>query len=140
MTMSDNRIVYVVTEGEYSDYTICGVYDSRDKAAAMVAAGHGEKVKEYVLNQGYDLMERGVQLWCVMFRYDSADIMLMYESWTESTPIGTIHEQPPTPGADNIWDERGHLTITVAARDKEHAAKIAMEKRTAYLLKKDLQP
>ena len=41
--------VYVVTSGEYSDYHINAVFDSRKAAEVYCALGHGEMVEDYQL-------------------------------------------------------------------------------------------
>ena len=42
--------VYVVTAGEYSDYSISAVFDNRAAAEAYCALGLGDYVEEYALN------------------------------------------------------------------------------------------
>jgi hypothetical protein len=42
--------VYVVTSGEYSDYHIDAVFDSREAAEVYCALGHGEYVEDYDVN------------------------------------------------------------------------------------------
>ena len=46
--------VYIVTEGEYSDYHICKVFDSRKHAEEYCALGHGENISEWIVSDKTD--------------------------------------------------------------------------------------
>jgi hypothetical protein len=52
-------MIYVVTEGQYSDYTICGVFDDFDKAEAFREYHDFDRVEDHELNPEtppYDLL------------------------------------------------------------------------------------
>lgn len=72
--MSDTRrIVYIVAEGEYSDYGIVSIWENKEDAEKVVAARGGHKVigemisnahiEEWPLNEQKDLALRAYQVW-----------------------------------------------------------------------------
>ena len=124
--MSD-KMAYIVTEGEYSDYSIRAVYDNQADAEAHVArwggqveeyeinaltdALHGDGREAYVVKMRRDGDVLDVEVECGLYAYEYARLR---SSWVSVSP-----KQPVALGV-----------FHVLARDKQHAIKIANERRT----------
>lgn len=68
-----DKIVYIVTKGEYSDYHIEAVFSSKKKAKEYVQHNGAEcQIEEYKLDAQF---ERGAKLWCVAIDVDNSDIL-----------------------------------------------------------------
>mgnify|MGYP007012632358 CR=1 FL=1 len=78
-----NKKIYIVTEGEYSDYHICAVFATREKAEEYVQSkGTDYKIKEHDLDEE---IKREVKWWRVVFR-------LPYGEAKEACPVGLLTE------------------------------------------------
>lgn len=120
--------IYVVTSGEYSYYRIEGVYSDRDAAELCAAAKDdcigGATVEEYELDKHVDLLRSGRMPFDVYIgsrkgQLETIDVDVMRSNYTPSVVMEEKY------GRINYF-------VNVVARDKEHAAKIAMEKVTQY--------
>lgn len=49
--MSDVNKVYIVTEGEYSDYHICAVFATRAEAETYCAVHDGDAFNDFIVNE-----------------------------------------------------------------------------------------
>lgn len=126
--------IYAVTSGSYSDYSICGVFSSKERAQAYIDAGSLERytdyndIEEYVLDECVDEISRGL----FPFR------VIMYKD-------GSVHEvAPTTPQIDKAqyvhWMDRAYWSppqpwanFYVWAEIREGAVKIANERRIQAL-------
>ena len=114
--MKENQKVYVVTEGEYSDYHIEAVSLDKEWAEAY-AKRRGGNVEEYTLEE-----ERRL---CTT----------MYEVIFIGQSIYSVLERK---GQEYNCDEKiigddEKMIILVIAKDKDHARKIAQDKRAEFL-------
>jgi len=120
------REVYVVTAGSYSDYHILGVFDYETLADKIVAFDPGNRdIRIFDLNDASSLYRNGFAPFSVTLQDDKRP----YIRLSEGDPGDSLWtEWPDTPprfisgGRINVW-----------ARDKEHALKIASDKRAEYL-------
>ena len=144
--------VYVVTEGDYSDYRICGVFSTRAMADDYVRGGYGDSVEEYEVDPEYVALPPGYHLFTVsMLRdgtlpapypgaWDNGAVHLAH--YANASKVGEIELCPPrrvqAVGGGWVWKD-GCMRATVAARDTEHAVKIVGEWR-ATILAMDLWP
>ena len=63
-----SKMIYVVTEGEYSDYHIVGVFSTRKLAKRCQSAVLADNIEEYPLDEGdYALYDAGYHRYCVTF-------------------------------------------------------------------------
>lgn len=128
--------VWIVTDGEYSDYRIVAVFDSQESAKefcngidapeAVGPGGYGSSVgiEEYTIGPP-ELGELFQKVWQVYLNVESGE--LDYETWDFE-----VHPRN--------WSE-GHLSSTTkgpcaAAQStvsQEHALKVAAETRQAIL-------
>ena len=117
--------VYIVTEGDYSDYHIIGVF-AEEEVAREVARGCGGEVESYTLEDRNGPLARGLRPWFVTM---------------------TREGDTRTGGEGMMWLEearRGKLAVICIkgvpllqtwmwARDQVHAVKIANERRIRLL-------
>ena len=115
--MSEERFVYVITDGEYSDYHIVGVYEAVADAVEQVNA-HGGRVERYLLNGGVSNLD----VWFVILNGDGSVFNAGPHYTNEYSPreaAGHIYGRMPGPYRYQVY---------VLARDQDHAVKIATEK------------
>lgn len=129
--MSERQLVYiyVVTQGNYSDYRIVGAYSRKDDARACAAALDGAHVEPYVLDPYITELHAGLKSWYVSMGPDGncqRDPVL-----ADSVP--TSDNGPDYCIPMSKTDRRVVFAMTVWARDAEHAIKIVNEKRIQYL-------
>jgi len=119
-------VIYVVTEGEYSDYHIVGLYSSEETAAAAAQKCDGGRVEEYELDGNADLVARGYWVYSVVMDIDG-NTAQVYEYGAP----GSVSSE----GYICKWhsDETLHLSAKVCAKSKEHAVKIANDKRAQII-------
>lgn len=110
--MSD---VYVVTQGQYSDYGIMAVFRAKQEAEAFVAAHGGDKIEEY----DFAVWEPEMGKWS--FEFNLSDGMVGRETLEASL------KEPTSQIVANTWRWKDPLVITVAHGDRERALKIASE-------------
>ena len=126
--MTEAKIIYVVTEGKWSDYHIEGVFSSKELAEAFIDVQEAER-------------HRQIEVWPL----DGPTDALREYLW----PISVCMTRDGTP--TRIWKYtdfgygyrasyergpiilKGTMEIIVLARDETHAVKIANEKRTQLI-------
>ena len=115
--------IYVVTEGSYSDYRICGVFDSKELAKKF-AKSFGEdcmEIEEYTLNPFLKEVNENYKPFCIRM-----------------TSKGECKEVRIQDGYNCLDSEYGfdsdkNLYCSVFAKDEKHAIKIVNEKRIQIL-------
>lgn len=113
--------IYIVSSGEYSGYSIEGVYSTKELALAAADLIEGNDIEEYELDGYADKIQQGLHLFNVyMDKSGAADIY------------------PSTFGEENFSlykhiDGAIRMSMLCYAKDKEHAAKIAGERRRELL-------
>lgn len=114
-------IVWVVEKGAYSDYRVVGVFSTEANAQA-VAGKLGGSVSEWPLNPGIEKLYQGLTPWWVYITRKGR--VLGCEIHSDLHP-------PRQP--DSYVNGAGHLYINMWATDRNHAIKIANEKRLQIL-------
>lgn len=140
--MSGQRIIYIVTQGEYSDYQIVCVFDDKEIAARYAEPfGCGVAIEEYTLNEYADQAQSGrfpfsVHVWK---DGDGARAYPVNQRDEVAWSIGRT-SKPTTYQEEGMGRHRfvpGDLVEVlrgvVMARDEAHAIKIANERRTQLL-------
>jgi hypothetical protein len=114
--------IYVVTDGSYSDYGIKAVFSTMEKAEeAKRLFGSTNAIEEYELDALPD-HPIGMLLYSVRMKFD-----------------GTIDDVRIADASDDSssleWRStyKNHVDFTMWARDKEHATKIAIERRAPLI-------
>lgn len=110
------KIAYVVTRGEYSDYRICGVYLTQEEAGEA-ATFFGGDIEEWQVGN-VPRPPKGMMAWRVIMGRDG----------TTHHAYGETHEDI---GEDERFSES--WAFHMWARDKEHAVKIANERRVQLI-------
>lgn len=125
-TFAGENACYVVTTGQYSDYSIVGIYSTKELAELAAATiTDANEIEEYELDIAADKLRQGFKPYRVTFDTD----------WRSAATIRSVHlaglgiESSPA-----VREWRKVLHVYCWAKDEVHAAKIANEKRAAYLL------
>lgn len=114
--------IYVVTSGEYSDHRIEGVYSTKELAAATITDAN--EIEEYELDVAADTVRLGFKPYRVTFDTD----------WRMSATVRSVNLAGLGIESSPAVHEWRVLHVYCWAKDEGHAAKIASEKRAAYLL------
>jgi hypothetical protein len=134
------KIIYVVTSGAYSDYSINAVYDSRELAEAAARGREGYAIEEYPLNPGEAEWRAGRSLWHVQIRADGSvisadDFGMMWDA--DGLPDNlTIETTQALPIPDQPWVSEivGFvLDVYVWSEDQTRATKVANERRAEWI-------
>lgn len=125
--------IYVITKGEYSDYHICAVTESKEKA---------EMLREVFSRNEYEYDKAKIE----EYDTENPDIeKILYPMWeivfNGNGSVKSIDEV--TYGVDRyreeIYDQyyvKNGVFVALFAKDKESAIKIAAERRAKYLAEK----
>lgn len=135
--MSEERTVYVLTSGEYSNYMIHGVFSTREAAERVMGRmGPDMEVEEYILD---DLVrhENG-PVWTAAVRLGDGDVPTTKDGapWYPPDQRPDTQFRHPT-RADPVryvhhWDG-GRSVVVSSPISYEHALKVATEKRQEWL-------
>lgn len=116
--------MYVVTAGEYSDYSIEAMFDEESLAKAYIASvkssGYQQmRIETYNLNPNEKQLRSGYKSYLVRMTKDGI-CPEMYQS--DRTPFDGENDTP-------FFDTRQNLVMCVFAKDEQHALKIVNERR-----------
>ena len=121
--------IYVVTAGEYSDYHIVAVFDNEPMATAFLSEyGRDATLEEYEANAGYDPIRQGRKRYSFHMYRNGDTGPLLWECFADETYDTEFHLTP------RIGRLVGYaLHCAVWAKDRQHAAKIANERRAQLI-------
>lgn len=134
------KVIYAVSSGSYSDYHICGVFSTKEKAEAFMAAVEDSdynEIEEYELDpSAAELLRRGYSVWRVLMLKDGA-VEKAKATGNDRYDIGVA-------GTCKVWQRskapayRGTGTPDVLdvhcwARTERQAVKMANEKRVEMI-------
>lgn len=141
------KLIYIVTSGCYSDYSIRAVFSSREKAQAMIDDWKARKaywvtdepsIEEWVLDE-QACPEEGRRRINVVLA-ENGDTIRVSDKLPDGEPIGNIVRwhwfRSPDPKMHPwIKEERRGILFegTIWARDEDHAVKIARDVRAASI-------
>ena len=122
----DQREVYVVTSGYYSDKHIVGIYTDGLMAAQREALERESEVETHTLNPLSDQLREGLTGFEIHMGRDGRVMKIQPEppSWMvwETPVIATWPDRPDPYMKTHIW-----------AKDADHAVKIANERRSRLI-------
>lgn len=127
-------MVYVITRGSYSDYQICAVASTQERAEQLrkMYSNNYEmaNIEEYEIdvpsNQYYN--KTPILYWKVILKRDGSLIYL--ETYYDES-------NQPTKIEEGRWNWRESLIVSyIQADTQEQAIKIAQDKRAQYLAEK----
>lgn len=133
--------VYIVSSGDYSNYSVRGVFSSMEKAERWMktCGGSFNEVEEMELDEGYSEIDRGLALFSVRI-CKSGDVISVgsggYPSLVKPIDCWTARETfyEGFKNREVIYEPKDHrATVYVWATDKAHAVKVANEKRIQAL-------
>ena len=122
--------VYLVTKGQYSDYSVCAAFTSKELAEKFIVSFQNSKwddemcVEEYPLDPYEPQLRAGFQPYFVRMTKDgkASDVR--------------ISESPYGFAGDGGWDSfdiHNNMTVHVFASSEQHAIKICNEKRAQLI-------
>ena len=114
--------VYLVTDGEYSDYHLCGIYSTREKAEEAKQIYVADRDIEEIELDG--LPEHIEGLYCYLVSMNKSG-KLRSVDWLERSD--RMNKDV------TLWDHQEVADFFVMGRDSKHAIKIANERRS-YLI------
>lgn len=128
------KSIFVLEEGEYSDYHIVGVFSTRENAELVRAALNNEpSIDEWPIDPSVDGLNKGYTPFNVLMLRDGSVEMhrtVELSSYNLRNPYFVWKRskapcfEPNTPDC---------LNMTVLARDEAHAIKIVNEKRARLI-------
>lgn len=122
--MTEQKIVYIVTEGSYSDYHICAVFDNEEDAQFFRDKFHADDIEQWHMNNNDELI-RKYDIWLVYMDKKGNT----KEAFVDNTSYSfrcAIEKQ-------TRFDTMHNLYCHVFANSKEEAVKIVNEKRMQLL-------
>lgn len=124
-----NEKIYVVTQGDYSNYHIVAATTDHE-IAEKIAAKFTSKYDECRIEEYSDAMAMLRPAYIIYFdRAGVVESTCECDSAYDYHNIGKVYENPG-------YYRSYHIMITVSADDLESAIKIAAEKRAKYLAEK----
>lgn len=118
-----NKKIYIVTEGEYSDYHICAVFSTREKAEEYVQSkGTDYKIEEHDLDEE---IKREVKLWRVIFFLDNGEVIEACHAGVQLEDLTDTCQLKPTSFGEQL------MYFYVLSETMDKAIKIASERLAA---------
>jgi hypothetical protein len=120
------KTVFVVTEGEYSDYHIEGIYSTPEIAKGI----HGENcdVEEWEIDRWSEEYRQGLYFF---------DVYMTRDGETNHRGTSSVFRNPPPSGSNVIIPyykaNTTEFCFRMWARDERHAIKIANERRVQLI-------
>lgn len=115
------KTIYVVTDGEYSDYHICGVFDNNDLANKFCDK-FGGGIEEWDLNPYTVELQNGYSAFCIHMNKEGKVLT------TREINMGC------EANLDEHFIAAGRILVSFCfARNEDHAIKITNERRTSIL-------
>ena len=141
--MSERKIVFLVSDGSYSEYSVRGVFSTRQNAEEFMAFFKSEygddwnPIEEMELDAALPQLRAGFVPWTIIMLRDGTAERVEQSDLTTSSVASAI--EPPV-----LWERtkasayKGKgipdaMQATVFATSAEHAVKIANEKRTQMI-------
>ena len=116
--------VYLVSEGSYSNYHIIGVFSTRELADKLAAHDKDREVEEWELDADAERVRVGLALYSAHMNEDGNDSNASAGEWEDDEKYYITAVRKDANG-----EPEPTLYCTVYATDKQHAIKIANEKR-----------
>lgn len=111
---------YLISDGSYSDYRITGVYLDEDLAKeAQEYYNANNYIEEYKVDEAVPEHPAGKFCWFVLMKRDGE--------------VLSAHQRGHSPERESCIDYNGNGQFEMWAADKEHAIKIANERRAMMI-------
>ena len=114
------KTIYILTEGDYSDYHIVGVYSTEELAKEAQSLYQYSEIEEYSLD---NIPEHppGMTAWHVSIRDGNLNDLYTYQT-------NPFNDQIPRENEYEYHNGETGYFVYCWAVDKEHAQKIALDK------------
>lgn len=142
--------VYLVTYGEYSDWTVHSIHSTPERANAVVERMKAEnersgssyfgpypspsvdewEVDAYTVPQ----VPQGMSIYRIVIPEDG---MARAEYWGDEDDYDRLRDEEAADQGESWMDRFGTFVTFTFARDKDHAAKIAYDRRAKFLAEKE---
>lgn len=122
--------IYIVTTGEYSDYSICGAFSTEEAAEAFRYYHNYDAVEEWDVDQEVPKFSKDRTPWRVNISLSKFEVTGVYQQSFEDSRDDD-HLNTPYVGKNNLMNYG--LTVHVLAADEQGACKVAMERARAFL-------
>ena len=127
--MSEPTTIYLVSDGEYSDYTVLGIYSTKEKAQEAMELYAANYIEEFEIDY-LPPHPPGELRWTVYMK-DDGSVM----EAKRASPSETFKKLESFRfSSECLWPKTDGRTLIFWARDKEHAIKIASEKRREMIV------
>jgi len=152
MSRPKGSMVWVVDDGDYSDYHVEGVFSTRAQAEAAIASGavKGDidswELDTHVTTKDY--IEAGWRIWEVDFAPNGDIRKYTYRSGTIERGVNDSFHSDLKRGEWNGGyygpqhhnkPDRGKCSVELWAKDRAGAIKVAAEKRRELIIQADLE-
>lgn len=122
------KIIYIVTQGEYSEDSINAVFDSKELAESYVSsfkdhALNGICIEEHKLNPFKEQIEKGLKAYFIRIDRKGQTESIYHQS---SCSLFESSEY-------KITYDKKFMNVHCFAKDEEHAVKIANERRIVMI-------
>jgi hypothetical protein len=125
--METSKLMFLVTRGDYSDYMVCAVFDTRELAQEWIESHCGEgKIEEYPLNPECPTVKDGWSAWDVRLWRNGDLKSVRVDTWKCGSTRADCGEWYRTATGDRAG---AYFYTGVFAPDQEHAIKVANERR-----------
>lgn len=119
------KIIYIVTEGVYSDYGICGIFSKKEYAQKyiemFVSDPEDADIEEWLLDDFMGMIKKGYLRYVVYLNTSNFNLV----------ELKTDNYSPKMSGMHGS-DYRGNFYTYVFAKNEKHAIKIASERLAQY--------
>ena len=127
--MGDEKTIYAIACGEYSDYSIEGYCTTRELAEKVVALRNKSIDYDYRVEEFDCLDDIGAQIEHIYFRYQFRFVPVT-KGWSVSLfqeNTTCIKEKPTVAGKLHAWQRGINVTVVIDTHDSERAKKIAID-------------
>lgn len=129
--------IYIVTRGEYSDYSILAAFLDKAKAKAFVKKckrfDDDDEVKIEEYEEGVPFDFETMNVYAIRFYYDGSHDIAKKELYN----VYDFQRPLPYVTAPNSKFVRHKYLVTVAAKDEDHAFKIACDALAKWKAEKE---
>jgi len=137
ITPPEPKTVYLVTEGEYSDYRVKAVFSIKELAEAYIA-NHEGGVEEYEMDTEFAVYPKDRQPYKIRLMKSGRILYAQERSWDDY-----VTEHNTYTVRLSIWgrpNKEPEMFTNCEARDKLHAMKIAAERWQFFAAHDELWP
>lgn len=133
--------VYIITDGDYSDYHIVAVFDDKKLANKFIKKFYignyyEPRIEEHELNPLQELSKKGCNAYFINISQDGERLDFVSPEYASVSDFNRYNEPPKLYYPIVDYNENHKMFyMTIWAKDKAHAKKIAIDKRREAAVK-----